>query len=92
MAATFFGNRTPPSERILRMGAAVTHAAAASSDEIDDGNIFGCAAAENGVIKRRRQGACRNVAGMRASFSAIDVKSGLLTILKQISGSRVSVA
>ena len=45
MAATFFGNRTPPSERILRMGAAVTHAAAPAADEIDDGNIFGCAAA-----------------------------------------------
>ena len=45
MAATFFGNRTPPSERILRMGAAVTHAAA----EIDDGNIFGCAASAVGV-------------------------------------------
>ena len=51
MAATFFGNRTPPSERILRMGAAVTHAAAHAAAEIDDGNIFGCAAAETELLK-----------------------------------------
>ena len=58
IAATFFGNRTPrrTMERgILRMGAAaITHAATAAA-EIDDGNIFGCAAdGRNGVIKRQR--------------------------------------
>ena len=35
--------------------AAITHAAAAAAAEIDDGNIFGCAAdGRNGVIKRQR--------------------------------------
>ena len=49
------------------MGAAITHAAV----EIDDGNIFGCAAAaETELLKG---GACRS--RWNASFfSAIDVK------------------
>ena len=55
------------------MGAAITHAAA--PNEIDDGNIFGCAAAASADAETEllKGGACRS--RWNASFfSAIDVK------------------
>ena len=55
------------------MGAAITHAAV----EIDDGNIFGCAAAAaaDAETELLKGGAARvEVAGMRASFQPLMLK------------------